>query len=162
MDDDGVVWQRTIGPLSGQRAGLGLLLMPGDRHLEDLEFGENSLYSAAVRAGWLTIGPAQVMDVAAMQITVSVRRRNPSWEAYAHGDADTPEEDVGPAPVSANAAAAPVLVDEDKLLASVLEIAAGDGDPNPEMVQHARGTRFDVTRRPARPYSATLPPISSC
>ena len=32
------------------------------------------------------------------------------------------------------------------MLAVALEAAARDGDPSPELIQHARGSRFDVTR----------------
>jgi hypothetical protein len=138
VDDHGVVWQQSVGPLSGRAAGPGFLLMPGDRHLEELEFGENVLYSAAVHAGWLTLDPDEVVDVAEVRITVSARRRNPRWEAHASGD--PPNET--PSPVAPSVSAQ----DETKMLAHALEIATRDGDPNPELIQHARGSRFDVTR----------------
>jgi hypothetical protein len=139
VDDRGVVWQESLRPLSGRAAGPGFLLMPGDRHLEELEFGENVLYSAAVHAGWLTLDPGEVVDVAEVRITVSARQRNPRWEAHANRD---PSHNETPSP------AAPLIgaQDETNMLAHALEVAARDGDPNPELIQHARGSRFVVTR----------------
>jgi hypothetical protein len=120
--------------------------MPGDRHVEELEFGEDILYSTAVQAGWLTVDPSEIVDVAEARITVSAKRRNPSWEAYANRDA-APHIDDGARNETPSRIATPSLaVDESKLLALALEVAARDGDPNPELIQHARGTRFDVTR----------------
>jgi hypothetical protein len=113
--------------------------MPGDRHVEEFEFGENALYSAAVHAGWLTLGPSEIADVAEVRITVSARRRNPRWEAHANGETFR-DETPGPVAPSVNA------LDESKMLALALEVAARDGDPSPELIRHARGSRFDVTR----------------
>jgi hypothetical protein len=83
--------------------------------------------------------PGEVVDVPDVRIAVSVARRNPRWEAFASGTAD-----LGAAPP----AAAPIVsaIDESELLALAREVAARSGDPNPELIQHARGGRFDVTR----------------
>ncbi len=97
------------------------------------------LFTAAVQAGWLAGDPGQVVDVPDVRIAVSVARRNPRWEAFASGSAD-----LG----AASPAAAPIVsaIDESELLALAREVAGRSGDPNPELIQHARGSRFDVTR----------------
>jgi hypothetical protein len=114
-------------------------LLESDRRPEELEFGEDMLYTAATHAGWLAGDPSEVVDVPDVRIAVSVARRNPRWEAFASGAAD-----LGTAPP----AAAPTVsaIDESELLALAREVAARSGDPNPELIQHARGSRFDVTR----------------
>jgi len=43
------------GPLNGRAAGPGYRLLETERRPEDLEFGEDMLYTAAIRAGWFTI-----------------------------------------------------------------------------------------------------------
>lgn len=42
--------------------------------------------------------------------------------------------------------AAPAAIDERQLLALALEVAARNGDAEPELIQHARGSRYAVTR----------------
>ena len=139
IDDDGVAWQQRVGPLNGRAAGPGYRLLESERRSEEFEFGEDMLYTAAVQAGWLAGHPDEVVDVPDVRIAVSVARRNPSWEAFASGTGD-----LGAAP----AAAPPILcaIDESELLALARKVAARSGDPNPELIQHARGSRFDVTR----------------
>jgi hypothetical protein len=140
IDDHGVAWQERVGPLNIRAAGPGYRLLECERRSEDLEFGEDTLYTAAVRAGWLVGEPSEGVDVPDVRITVSVVRRNPRWEAFASGTAD-----LGAAPP---AAADPIVsaISESELLALALNVAARNGDPNPGLIQHARGSRFDVTR----------------
>ncbi|MGO9972052.1 MAG: hypothetical protein ACLP01_04430 [Solirubrobacteraceae bacterium] len=135
IDDRAVAWQQRVGPLNGRAAGPGDRLLESEHRPEDLEFGEDMLFTVAVQAGWLTGAPDEVVEVPDVRITVSVARRNPRWEAFASGTADP-----GAAPPTAGA------IDENELLALALEVAARKGDPNPELIQHARGSRFDVTR----------------
>jgi hypothetical protein len=154
IDDQGVAWQQSVGPLNGRAAGPGYRLSASERRPEELEFGEDMLYTAAVRAGWLVGEPDEVADVPDVQITVSVARRNPRWEALGNSAAGSrdevaasvtpthsPDEDPPPR-------AAPMIgaVEESELLALALEVAARAGDPDPELIQHARGSRYDVTR----------------
>ena len=79
IDDEGVAWQQSVGPLNGRAAGPGYRLSEGERRPEEVEFGEDMFYTAAVRAGWLSGEPDAVADVPDVHITVSVARRNPSW-----------------------------------------------------------------------------------
>lgn len=139
IDDHGVAWQQRVGPLNGRAAGPGYRLLESERRPEEFEFGEDMLYTAAVQAGWLKGDPGEVVDVPDVRIAVSVARRNPRWEAFASGSAD-----LGAAPP----AVVPIVsaIDESELLALAREVAARSGDPNPELIQHARGSRFDVTR----------------
>ena len=135
IDACGVAWQQRVGPLNGRAAGRGYRLLESERRPDDLEFGEDMLYTAAVQAGWLTGAPDEVAEVPDVRIAVSVARRNPRWEAFASGTADP-----GASPPPAGA------IDERELVAQAREVAARCGDPNPELIQHARGSRFDVTR----------------
>lgn len=139
IDDHGVAWQQYVGPLNGRAAGPGYRLLESERRPEEFEFGEDMLYTAAVQASWLAGDPGEVVDVPDVRIAVSVARRNLRWEAFASGTAD-----LGAAPT----AAAPIIsaIDESELLALAREVAARSGDANPELIQHARGSRFDVTR----------------
>src|SRR5262249_29020810 len=45
-----------------------------------------------------------------------------------------------------NARLAVGAIDESELLSRALDVVAGAGDPEPVLIQHARGTRFEVTR----------------
>jgi hypothetical protein len=139
IDDRGVAWQQRVGPLSGRAAGPDYRLLESERRPDDLEFDEDMLYTAAVQAGWLTGAADEVVEVPDVRITVGVARRHPRWEAFASGTA----EPGGALPPAAPPAGA---IDENELLALALEVAARKGDPNPELIQHARGSRFDVTR----------------
>lgn len=78
IDDRGIVWHQQRGPLNGRAAGPGYRLLESERTQEDLEFGEDMLYTAAVQAGWLTGEEGEVIDVPDVQITVSVACRNPT------------------------------------------------------------------------------------
>jgi hypothetical protein len=150
----GVAWQRYLGPLNGRAAGPGYRLVKSERRPEELEFGEDMLYTAAVQAGWLGGEPGEVVDVPDVRITVSVARRNPTWEAFAHGSAGSRDlEAVPDGPTRSpheerRSAATPAVsaIDESELLARALRVAARLGDPDPELIQHARGSRFEVTR----------------
>jgi hypothetical protein len=78
----------------------------------------------------------------------------PVWEAFANAPDASREPDRGSGTptrspeVRADPSAVPTVsaIDESELLALALEVAARKGDPNPELVQHARGSRFEVTR----------------
>lgn len=154
VDAHGVAWQQFVGPLNGRAAGPGYRLLESERRPEDLEFGEDLLYAAAVRAGWLGEEPEEVAEVPDVQITIGVARRNPRWEAFAtasasSGDPDTaPSTPTGPADEDSSPRHGETIgaIDERELLATALGVAARAGDPNPELIQHARGSRFDVTR----------------
>jgi len=63
----------------------------------------------------------------------------PRWEAFANGTVD-----LGSVPLSVVPTVS--AIDESELLALAHEVAARSGDANPELVQHACGSRFDVTR----------------
>jgi hypothetical protein len=125
------------------------------------------LYTAAVRAGWLVGEPDEVADVPDVRITVSVARRNPSWETLgnpAAGSRDagagsvtpthSPDEDSPPR-------AAPTIgaIDDSELLALALEVAARAGDPAPELIQHARGSCYEVTRTTGSTVFSEAPSI---
>jgi hypothetical protein len=154
IDDQGVAWQQSVGPLNGRAAGPGYRLSASERRPEELEFGEDMLYTAAVRAGWLVGEPDEVADVPDVQITVSVARRNPSWEALGNSAAGSrdagaasvtpthsPDEDLPPR-------AAPTIgaIDDSELLA----LALGGGRP-----RWRPGSRADPARprRPLRDHS---------
>ncbi len=78
IDDRGIVWHQQRGPLNGRAAGPGYRLLESERTQEDLEFGEDMLYTAAVQAGWLTGEEGEVIDVPDVQITVSVALTAPT------------------------------------------------------------------------------------
>lgn len=155
VDDQGVAWQQSVGPLNGRAAGPGYRLLESERRPEDLEFGEDLLYAAAVRAGWLGREPGEVAEVPDVQISIGVARRNPRWEAFAASEASAGRPrsrpahltQAGPADEDASPRQAETFgaIDERQLLTMALSVAARAGDPNPELIQHARGSRFDVT-----------------
>jgi hypothetical protein len=95
VDDQGVAWQQYAGPLNGRAAGPGYLLLESERRPEELEFGEDMFYTAAVRAGWLAGGPDEVVEVPDVRITVSVARRNQTWEAFANAPDSSRDRDRG-------------------------------------------------------------------
>ena len=135
----GVVWQQRVGPLNGRAAGPGYLLLESERRPDDCAFAEAMLFTAAVEAGWLTAATDGLVEVPDVRVVVGVARRNPRWEAFASGTADS-----GPAPPSAAPTAS--AVDERQLVALAHEVATRCGDSSPELIQYARGSRFDVTR----------------
>lgn len=153
IDDRGVAWQRVVGPLNARAAGPGYRLLKSERRSEELEVGEDLLYTAAVHAGWLSGDPDEVVDVADVRVAVGIARRNPTWEAYASSDhARDPGGayscPTGPAGSGSPPSAQQVVgaIDERELLALALDAAGRAGDPDPVLIQHARGTRFEVTR----------------
>jgi hypothetical protein len=139
VDGDGFVWQQSIGPLNPRAAGHGYRLLASEGDPEDLEFGEDMLYTAAVQAGWLTGTADEIVDISDVRILVGVARRNPRWETFARGAADPGEAPPAPAPVVGG-------IDESALLPLARKVAAQSGDPNPELIQHARGSRFELTQ----------------
>lgn len=167
LDAQGVAWQQSLGPLNRRAAGPGYRLSASERRPEELEFGEDLLYTAAVRAGWLVDEPDEVADVPDVRITVSVARPNPSWEAV--GNSAAGSRDAGAASVTPTHSpdkdppprAAPTIgaVDESELLALAREVAARAGDPDPELIQHARGSRYDVTRTTGSTVFSEAPSI---
>jgi hypothetical protein len=154
IDDQGVTWQQSVGPLNGRAAGPGYRLLESERRPEELEFGEDMLYTAAVQAGWLVGEPDEVLEVPHVRITINVARRNPTWESFANPTACSSDSDASPdrPTLSPDAERHPSgartisAIDESGLLVLALEVAARHGDPNPELIQHARGSRFEVTR----------------
>lgn len=135
VDDDGVQWQQFVGPLNGRAAGPGYRLLESERSPEELEFGEDMLYTAAVHAGWLRDEPGWVSDIPDARITVAVARRNPSWENPVEPAAISPHPDVVPVSAvrsaderqSQRAAQTSAAIDERQLLALALEVAARKG-----------------------------------
>jgi hypothetical protein len=75
VDEDQMACQSFEGPLNGRAAGPGYRLLEGERRPEDLEFGEDMLYTAAIRAGWLSGDGGEVADVPDVHITVGVTSR---------------------------------------------------------------------------------------
>ena len=148
IDDQGVRWQQSAGPLNGRAAGPGYRLLESERGPAEIEFGEDMLYTAAVHAGWLSGNSEQVVDVPDVRVAVGVARRNPTWEAYAADPDSVPFSPTEPAGGGARGGAPEVVgaLDESELLARARDVAARAGDPEPALIQHARGSRFDVTR----------------
>lgn len=75
LDDRRVAWGLLIGPLNGRAAGPGYRLLENKHTPDNLEFGEDLLYTLAVQVGWLTGEQDAVIDVPDVQITVCVARR---------------------------------------------------------------------------------------
>lgn len=96
IDAQGVAWQWYVGPLNVPAAGPGYRLLESERLSDDLELGEDLLYAAAVRAGWLGEEPEEVAGVPDVRITIGVARRNPRWEASAASSASSGEPDTVP------------------------------------------------------------------
>ncbi len=75
VDDDHMACQTYEGPLNARAAGPGYRLAESERRPEDLEFGEDTLYTAAIRACWLSGDRGEVADVPDVHITVGVTSR---------------------------------------------------------------------------------------
>jgi hypothetical protein len=77
-----VAWEGFVGPLNA-RAVPGYRLLESERRPEELEFGEDMLYAAAVHAGWLAGEPDEVVDLPDVQIICSATPRPTSswWRA---------------------------------------------------------------------------------
>jgi hypothetical protein len=75
VDEDHQACQGYEGPLNGRAAGPGYQLLEGERRPEDLEFGEDMLYTAAIRAGWLSADREDVADVPDVHIKVGITSR---------------------------------------------------------------------------------------
>lgn len=154
VDAHGVAWRQFAGPMNSRAAGPGYRLSASERRPENFEVGEDLLYAAAVCAGWLGEEPDEIADVPDVQITIGVARRNLRWETFAIANANGRDSDTasatptGPADKDPSPRQAETIatIDERELLAIALGVAARAGDPNPELIQHARGSRFDVTR----------------
>ena len=74
--DDGAAYQRYEGPLHA-RAVPGIGLIDSERRADDFDYLEDMLYSAALRAGWLS-GDAQkqtVAEVPDVDILIGITRR---------------------------------------------------------------------------------------
>lgn len=145
--EQGMVWQHRVGPLDSA-AVRGYRLVEGQARLEKTEAGEDEVFTAAVRGGWLSGDPEEIVDIPDVRIAIRVARRNPTWEVFAAvASGDAP-------PAASTSAATPtsprreriVTIPQRELLARALAEAARAGDPNPELIQHAWGTRFEVTR----------------
>jgi hypothetical protein len=76
IDQDEMVCQQSTGPLNGRAAGPGYCLTEGERHLENIEYGEDMLYTAAIRAGWLTGAEDEIVEVPDVHITVGIASRD--------------------------------------------------------------------------------------
>ena len=78
IGDDGTAYQRYEGPLHA-RAAPGLWLVESERRAEDLDYLEDMLYTAAIRAGWLS-GDSQkqaVAEVPDIDILIGIAWRRP-------------------------------------------------------------------------------------
>ena len=72
--EDGFARHSYTGSINGRAAGPGYELLEGERP-DILEFGEDLLYMAAVRAGWLIGGPDEIADVPDVRVRLGVARR---------------------------------------------------------------------------------------
>jgi hypothetical protein len=67
------------GPAQRSSAGPGYRLTEGERHLENIgygRYGEDMLYTAAIRAGWLTGAEGEIVDVPNVHLTVGIASRD--------------------------------------------------------------------------------------
>ena len=76
--DDGVAYKRYEGPLH-VRAVPGIRMVDSERHAEDFDYLEDMLYTAAVRAGWISRadGPRAVAEIPCVAIVIGIARRQP-------------------------------------------------------------------------------------
>ncbi len=136
-DEDGVVWQQSVGPLSGRLAGPGFRVLENELAPYERGRGDALLRAAAAQAGWLSGAQGVAVELPEVRIAVSIARRNPRWE-----DPDAQPLALSPENYQAHCSG---TMDDRELLARALDVAARLGDPDPVLVRHARGTRFDVT-----------------
>jgi hypothetical protein len=137
LDEDGIAWQQSVGPLSGRFAGPGFRVLENELAPLERGLGDALLRAAAAQAGWLSGAPSGVVELPKVRLAVSVARRNPRWE-----DPDAQPLTLSPQDYQAQCSG---TLDDRELLVRALEVAARLGDPDPVRVSHARGTRFDVT-----------------
>lgn len=73
---ENTAWHSYLGPLNGRAAGPGYELISSER-ANLLEYGEDLLYTAGVRAGWLsaTGSKNEVADVSKIRVSIGVARR---------------------------------------------------------------------------------------
>jgi hypothetical protein len=138
IDEDGVAWQQQVGPLSGRAVGPDFRILESEFAAHDRGQGDALLRAAATHAGWLGDDDGEIIELPDVRIAVSVARRNAHWE-------DPDRHPREPAPQEDQLESAGTMHDSE-LLVLAREVAARFGDPNPTLIQHARGTRFDLTR----------------
>jgi hypothetical protein len=131
IDEDGVAWQQQVGPLSGRAAGPTFRVLESELAAHERVQGDALLRAVASRAGWPDGPHGERVELSDVRIAVSVARRNPHWE----------DPDGHPGEATSEG-----TMDDSELLRLALKIAARFGDPEPVLVQHARGTRFDLLR----------------
>lgn len=148
-DDDGVAWQQYVGPLSGRAAGPGFRVLESELAPHERGLADGFLRAAAEQAGWLSDASSTVVELPDVRIAVSVARRNPRWE----------DPEAQPLALSAQdyQSHCSETMGDRELLESALEVAARLGDPNPILIRHARGTRFDVTSVTGSQVSSDAP-----
>jgi hypothetical protein len=144
VDESGTAWERLgdsldfgVEPDSQSEEPLA-----SDRRPSSEESFERMLYSAAARAGWLTGAGDEHADIDGVTITIRVDPTSPLMKAH---DADP----LGRGPAQSKATHAELIkraMTRDELLQRAREIAARHGDPDPELIQHAYGTRYELTR----------------
>jgi hypothetical protein len=132
--------QHYAGPLNARAAGPGYRLLESERSPKDLEFGEDMLYTAAIRAGWLSGENDEITEIPDVEITVGITRRQANVAATSAHPKNVTKGDA--------MAHQPALraFSEDMLVQLARQVAARNGDPDPELIQHASGTREAVTR----------------
>jgi hypothetical protein len=135
IDEEGIAWQQVVGPLSGRAAGPGFCLLEGALTPAERDQGDALMRAAAELAGWLHGDTGETVELPDVRVLVSVARRNPRWE--------DPDE-FPPAAIDEDQLAS--MLSDEELLAIALEVADRFGDPEPVVIEHARGTRFDLTR----------------
>lgn len=144
VDESGTAWERLgdsldfgVEPDSQSEEPLAL-----DRRPASEESFERMLYSAAARAGWLTGAGDEDADVDGVTVTIRVEPTSSLRKAH---EADP----LGRGPAQSRAAHAELItqaIDPDELLRRAREAAARHGDSDPELIQHAYGTRYELTR----------------
>lgn len=80
VDTEGVAWQQYEGPFYDRDGGIAPRLVDRERWPEEFAFGEDLLYTAAVRAGWLSNQPGVIADIPDVRIHLSVTRRESHFD----------------------------------------------------------------------------------